>query len=256
MKIFITLLLVHLSTIANLHATEIKGTPEELKAFLFPDKKVVSLSADVERRVYADQAIVSVVVKNEAKTLSNAMQANAKLRDTLKKRLIESGLAADNIQNSQFSSSPQYGWFGDEPKSFEVINRVAVKISDESALQALASITDQFKEMTISGTEYKHTQKESVYEDMKKEALDKILANKRYYESSLDVVLNTANFYDSGLQINATAGARDVEIIEVKAKRLQEADLSYSSAVRRPKATSSFEEIEYTITMRVEFEIN
>lgn len=238
-------------------ATEIKGSPEELRKFLHPQKRSVSLSANVERRVYADQAIVSVIVKNEAKTLANAMQANATLRDKLKTALVEAGVASNDIQNSKFSSSPQYGWFGDKPKSFEVINRVAVKINNEQALQSLATIADKFEEMSIASTEYKHTTKDELYEEMKEEAMQKILASKSYYEKTLGVKLKTLSFYDSGIQSNATNGGRALEMIRVTRLR-EEQDEYKMSSVAKPNHNSqqsSFEEIQYTSDMRVEFEI-
>jgi uncharacterized protein YggE len=238
-------------------ATEIKGSPEELRKFLHPQKRSVSLSANVERRVYADQAIVSVIVKNEAKTLANAMQANATLRDKLKTALVEAGVASNDIQNSKFSSSPQYGWFGDKPKSFEVINRVAVKINNEQALQSLATIADKFEEMSIASTEYKHTTKDELYEEMKEEAMQKILASKSYYEKTLGVTLKTLSFYDSGIQSNATNGGHALEMIRVSGSRKAQDEYNMSSLAKPDynSQQSSFEEIQYTSDMRVEFEI-
>lgn len=238
-------------------ATEIKGSPEELRKFLHPQKRSVSLSANVERRVYADQAIVSVIVKNEAKTLANAMQANATLRAKLKTALVEAGVAANDIQNSKFSSSPQFGWFGDKPKSFEVINRVSVKINNEQALQSLATIADKFEEMNIASTEYKHTTKDALYEEMKEEAMQKILASKTYYEKTLSVTLKTLSFYDSGIQSNATNGGRALEMIRVTGLR-EKKDEYATSSLSKPdynSQQSSFEEIQYTSNMSVEFEI-
>ena len=238
-------------------ATEIKGSPEELRKFLHPQKRSISLSANVERRVYADQAIVSVIVKNEAKTLANAMQANATLRAKLKTALVEAGVAANDIQNSKFSSSPQFGWFGDKPKSFEVINRVAVKINSEQALQSLATIADKFEEMSIANTEYKHTTKDALYEEMKEEAMQKILASKNYYEKTLGVKLKTLSFYDSGIQSNSTNGGRALEMIRVTGLREAEDDFKASSLSKPDynSQQSSFEEIQYTSNMGVEFEI-
>lgn len=258
MKNLLLLLLTYALLIPSLQATEIKGKPEELRAFLHPEKQEVSLSANAERRVYADQAIVSVVVKNEAKTLSAAMQDNSTLRASLKESLIALGIDAENIQNSKFSSSPQYGWFGDKPKSFEVLNRVAIKISDEKSLQAVADITDKFPEMSIAGTEFKHTQKEAVHRELKKEALDKILVDKRYYEENLGVTLKTASFYDSGLKSNATLGEQELEVIQVSGMRLyrEEQSRGYSSELAAPpQVQSSFEEIVYTTSISVEYTI-
>ena len=251
-------LFIAVLTVASFNAasftTELKGTPEELRKFLHPQKQTVKISASAQKRVYADQAIVSVLVKNDARTLAEAMQQNSNLRAKLKSRLVSEGVDAINIQNSQFSSSPQFGWFGDKPTSFEVNNRVAVVIGDEKALQALAAISDSYKEMSIAGTEYKHTQKDRMHTELKKEAMNKVLADKAYYESTLGVTLKTLSFSDSGLNIGATAGERAVEMIQVSGsrKRSDLSSLSYESA-RAPK--TSFEEIEYNTTVSVQFEV-
>lgn len=256
MKNIVFLFVVLFIFVSNAFATELKGTPDELRKFLHPEAHVVSLSSEVERRVYADQAIVSIIVKTEGRTLAKAMQANAKLRASLKASLMDASVNAEDIQNSKFSSSPQFGWFGDEPTSFEVVNRVAVKIDSEAVLQALAGITDQHKEMSIAETEFKHSTKDNVYREMKKEAMTKILESKAYYESSLQVSLKTRAFYDSGVNIGTTNG-------ELALGRM----ISHDSSAKRSMLSSSydpspfdsesqsFEEILYKISVRVDFEI-
>lgn len=258
MRFFLFCILGQFIFAGSLYATEIKGNPEELRKFLHPQKSTVSLSAQVERRVYADQAIVSVVVKNENKTLAKAMQENAKLRESLTTSLIAANVSAADIKNSQFSSSPQYGWFGDKPKSFEVINRVVVTINNEQSLQALASVTDKFDEMSIAKTEFKHTTKDDVHLELKKEAMNKILKDKAYYENTLNVDLNTLSFHDSGLNIGTTDGEIAVERIMVTGTREKQSKTSsgvYEDNYNSP-TQQSFEEIKYTTSIRVEFGVS
>ena len=52
MKNLVLVLMSYMIFILNAQATEIKGKPEELRAFLHPEKQRVSLSANAERRVY------------------------------------------------------------------------------------------------------------------------------------------------------------------------------------------------------------
>ena len=257
MRFVLICLLAQLVFTNPLFATEIRGEPEALRKFLHPHKSRVTLNAQVERRVYADQAIVSVLVKNDDKTLANAMQENARLRETLKTSLVSSAVSTDDIKNSQFSSSPQYGWFGDKPKSFEVINRVVVTINSEQALQALASVTDKFDEMSIVGTEFKHTTKDEVHGELKKEAMKKILIDKAYYENSLQVELKTVSFHDSGLIDGPTDGEVALEAIMVTGLKSKQSATS-SNAYNDRNASNgqqSFEEIKYTINLRVDFEV-
>lgn len=258
MKKYLPLFLMLSSISAVCAATELKGTPDELKRFLHPDKRTVSLHTNVERRAYADQAIISVIVKTEEKSLSKAMDENASLRKILREMLVANGVANENIQNSKFSSSPQYGWFGDKPKSFEVVNRVAIKINSEVGLQSLANIADQYDEMTISATEFKHTKKDELYLSLKDEAMKKILAEKAYYEKNLNVSLSAIYFHDNGISPVNTQGARVLRsraLAEAKGLRLeQEASYADTSTQYKPPQ-SSFEEVEYHLNMRVDFEL-
>lgn len=77
---------------------ELKGAPEELRQFLHPQKKTMSVSASAEKTAYTDLAIVSVVVKTEEKLLSNAIAKNSELRERLTTSLVAQGLDKAKIK--------------------------------------------------------------------------------------------------------------------------------------------------------------
>ncbi|WP_317932100.1 SIMPL domain-containing protein [Halioxenophilus sp. WMMB6] len=234
-------------------AAELTGSAEELRSFLHPNEKLVSLAGDAEQKAYSDEALVSMVVSTKAKQLAEALEANARLRDSMRAQLLAGGIAADDINNSQFSSSPQYGWFGKTPSSFEVANRVVVRITHEQQLQLLAEVADQHSEIDLADTEFKHSKKEHFLQLVKQTALDKVLVEKALYEKNLGVKLTPVNFREERLLTHATPGARMLEEIVVTARRR---DSSYADVpVARKEPATRFDEIEYSAHIVVDFKI-
>jgi len=170
-------------------APELKGAPDELRRFLHPSDYIVSISGDAQETAFSDKAIVSLVVTTEEPKLSAAIAANGSLRTQTAAELTAAGIKADNINNSRFSMSPQYGWFGKTPTSFKVVNRMAIAIFDESELKAVANVADESAQMQISDTTFEHTKRDEFRALVKKRALDKILAQKALYEDRLGVTL-------------------------------------------------------------------
>lgn len=238
---------------------ELKGNPEELRGFLYPNDNILSISADAEEAAYSDQAIVTLLITTEEKQLAKAMISNRSLRETITHTLRDQNVDEANIKNAKFSSSPQYGWFGDDPKSYQVVNRMAVTISAETQLEALAKIADQYEEVIIGSTEFKHTLKEAYNAQVKDKALDKVLAQKTAYETKLGIHLTPIGVRDIEILAEPSYGAKS---LNQKIRRDVEADAeNYSSVVSRmssaPASTkqTSFDEIEYRAQVIVDFKI-
>ncbi len=234
---------------------EIKGSPDELKSFFHPDQKTILITDTAEERAYTDHALVNLVVTTEDKLLSTAMSLNQNLRQKIKKTLLENGIPENDIKNSKFSSSPQYGWFGSDPDSYEVMNRVAIKIATEKQLQAIALVSDNHDEITFAGTSFEHSKKIAFQKMVKEKALNKILEKKKFYEASLGIKLFPIAFSESDVGFAATHGAHllDEEII-VTGSRASKTSLSKQRNYA-PQRDNSFDEIEYRATVSVEFRI-
>lgn len=255
MRIILGLSICLLTFAAN-SAPEIKGNPEDLRSYFHPEEKIISIRDKAEETAYTDQAVVDLVVKTEDKLLAKAINLNSELRNTIRKELISSDLDGQSIKNSKFSSSPQYGWFGSKPSSFEVMNRVSVTIDSEKHLEILAKIADRYDEVTLSGTIFKHSKKEEFEKKVKQMALEKVLAKKSFYEKSLGIKLIPISFTESDIGFQATRGADMFEDeIVVTGIRASKED-SYS---RKRKATSynsdSFDEVKYHAVITVEFQV-
>jgi uncharacterized protein len=238
-----------------LSAPELKGTPQELRGFLHPADKVVTITGQAEEKAYSDVAIVSLVVTTEDKLLSNAISQNTSLRAKITQSLLASGVNKNSIKSSKFSSSPQYGWFGKKPTSFKIVNRMAISITNEAHLKDIAVISDQFEEVDLSDTEFEHSAKDEYNQKVKAKALDKVLKQKAFYEKTLGLKLTAISIRDSNIHQMATRGARVLESVVVS-RRLDESD-SYSSIAKfkEQAPSTSFDEIKYQADITVDFKI-
>jgi uncharacterized protein YggE len=237
--------------------TELKGSPEALREFLHPRENRVSLSAMAEETAYSDIAIVSLVISTKEKELAESIEANGTLRENIRKAMLAAGVSNEKINNSKFSSSPQYGWFGKTPASFEVINRMAIEISTEAQLQAIAKITDQYEDVSLSSTEFKHSGKDAFMKKVKEKALAKIKDQQKLFENQLSVQLTPVVFYDQNVGFGATHGAVQLQEATLVAQRSksEEYDVSRARSQSPVAAARTFDEVKYTANITVEFKV-
>ncbi|BFM13182.1 hypothetical protein R50072_33350 [Simiduia litorea] len=237
-------------------APELKGSPEELKGFLHPSSQTLFISDSAEETAYSDQAIVNLLVTTEEKTLGSALEKNAALRNNIRTQLTAQGIAANDIKNSKFSSSPEFGWFGKEPSSYKVVNRMSIKIEQEASLQNIANISDQYKEVVLSGTQFEHSKKTDVSQKVKTLALKKVMEKKAFYESTLGIKLTPLSFDESVSDGLPTEGASQLEEIVVTGVRVKSDSYSSRRQYEPVNPASSFDEIKYTARIKVEFRVN
>lgn len=239
------------------HASpEIKGNPDELRSYFYPKEKTLVIRDEAIETSYTDQAIVNLVVKTEDELLSKSIGLNSEIRKKITAIFIQAGIDESDIKNSKFSSSPQYGWFGSKPDSFEVMNRVAIKITTEKQLEAIALVADNNTEITLSGTEFEHSKKLEFEKLVKEKALNKVLEKKAFYEKSLGVKLVPVSFSESDVEFNATRGANLLEE-ELVVTGIRASKGSYSKKREYdPGRQSSFDEVKYRAVVSVEFKVN
>lgn len=232
---------------------ELKGSPEELRQFLHPTDHTVTLTGTHEETAYSDKAIVTLVITTEEDRLADSIQANARLRTEISLSMTDAGIDAKEINTSKFSTSPQFGWFGSKPKSFEVVNRMAIGITEESHLQLLAQLADENDEVVMADLAYEHTEKEQFEEDVKKSALNKALAQRSLFEEQLGVSLVPIGFNERPVMPYATAASSYIEEIVVTASRAR-TDAAVSSEPFTPPA-QTFDEVTYQATVYVTFKV-
>ena len=257
MSRFFTLVFVAVVAVSALAQTEIKGNPEDLRQFLHPSDKVVTISGHAYKKAYSDKAIVSLVITTEHKALAEAISANSKLRDTISAKLSAAGISKENIKSSKFSTSPQYGWFGKKPDSYKVVNRMAININDEAHMREIAAVADTYKEIEFSDTAFEHSKEDEFMEKVKSEALDKVMQQKSFYEKTLGIKLSPVGFRDQQVGRAATRGALVLEEVVVQGFRSGGESYQPKAKARNVGQTqeTSFDEIKYEATVSVDFKV-
>jgi len=193
------------------------------------------------------------VITTEQNELADALARNSQLREKVVATLITKGLKAEDINTSKFSTSPQFGWFGKSPKSYQIVNRMAINITDEKQLQEIARLSDSNEAIELSGTKYQHSKKKAFIALVKKKALQDVMQQKQFYETALGVKLTTKSFRDSNLGFGGTLGSQafaDKIVITGSRKKRQEVS---SFAPNRTQQSQSFDEVEYKAEILVDF---
>ncbi|WP_444889665.1 SIMPL domain-containing protein [Microbulbifer sp. DLAB2-AA] len=238
---------------ACLAAPEIRGTPQDLRGLLHPAENIVTIRGSAEETAYSDKAIVSLIVTTEEELLSNAIDANHRLRSKLHQSLTEAGIKGANIKSSKFSSSPQYGWMGKKPKSYKVVNRVTISINEESQLHSIAQLTDQNEDVEIANTIFEHSEKNLFNKKVKSRALQDILEQKADYEKALGVQLTPIGIRGDNIHYRATEGAMAIEEVVVTASR--DSSSNFESNFFDSGQDKSFDEVIYEAELSVDFRV-
>ena len=250
----LALVLLILFPLAVYGQPQLSGSPDELRGFLFPTPNTVNISGEGELVAYKDVARVSLLVTTEERDLNRAMAENQQIRLSLIDALLAAGIAEDDINNSRFSSSPQFGLFGRSPSSFEVSARLEVSARNEEQLQLLASMADEHDEVEFERTEFEHSEEESSERQVRELAIEDVMEQKAYYEASLGLQLEAINFYYGGVRQMARAMP-----LAARADFAMAENMAVSSGAAAPSAAStiapSFDEVRYQTSVTVVFEI-
>jgi uncharacterized protein YggE len=239
----------------SLAQAQLSGTPDELREFLHPRPNTVNINGEGELTAYKDVAKISLMVTSNERSLSQAMQVNQALRLELIQEFIAAGIPADAINNSKFSSSPQFGLFGRNPNSFEVSARMEIEVVSEEHLQLLAAAADEHDEVDFQSTAFEHSEEDAFEDQVTQMALQDVMAQKAYYESSLGLELKAINFFYGGIRQMARAMPRTMmtpELAMESNNRTAASSLAVSSAL---PVAPTFDEVEYQTNINVVFEI-
>jgi hypothetical protein len=220
---------------------EIRGTPGELKDFLQSSSRYVTLDDQATEKAVSDRAIVELSVTTENRSLSAALDANRGVRGR-----VMADLQAASIRTAEFSTSPEFGLFGSKPSSFNVVNAVSVTVTDEAQFRAAAGLVDRYKEVQLSDTRFEHSGKDKTQERVRKAALDKVMASRRFFEEELGLKLRPVAFGTSG----SGSGTNAVEEIIVTTRKME-----VPLAMEALDLPDGFDEIEYRARVSVTFEV-
>lgn len=232
---------------------QLSGSPDELRGFLFPRPNTVNISGEAELTAYKDIARVSLLVSTEARSLNQAMAMNQELRSSLIEQFVGAGIAAEDINNSKFASSPQYGLFGRNPSSYEVSARLDVEVASEQFLQLLAAAADEHDEVEFESVEFEHSAEEDFETQVRELALADVMEQKSFYEDTLNLELRAINFFYGGIRQMARAMPMAMAMQEMAVDTV--GGLAASSIASASAVAPSFDEVEYQTSVTVVFEI-
>lgn len=237
----------------SLGQAQLSGTPDELREFLHPRPNTVNISGEGELTAYKDIAKVSLLITSDERSLSAAMEVNQQLRLELIQGFVAAGIPAEDINNSKFSSSPQFGLFGRNPNSFEVSARMEIEVNSEEHLQLLAAAADEHDEVEFESTAFEHSEEDSFEDQVRESALQDVMAQKAYYESSLGLELQAINFFYGGIRQMSRAMPMAAMSQEMAIDANTRGPTAMSLAA--PVVAPTFDEVEYQTNITVVFEI-
>ena len=241
--------LVAVSLSPSAGSAELSGSPDELREYLRSETRTVTIRDEATETAYTDVAEITLVVTTEARTLASAMEQDNSLKESVFNKLVASGIDADDIQSSKYSASPQFGWFGDTPNSFEVVNTLTVTVAEDSLFRRVAEISDSDKAIRFAGAKFEHSKKDEFEDRVRDKAVNAVLSDKEYFENKLGLRLTPVAFNFSDVFADQYGGFGVLEEVVVTAQR----SASIAPAARAP--ASSFDEVEYRVSVSITFAV-
>jgi uncharacterized protein YggE len=188
------LVLLLLAAAAVAAETELKGTPDQLTAYLSGLPKLVSIVGESEVKVPADRALVTLKISTESKSLQESLRLNQEARGRVGSFLKENGFGTNQIQAARFSSTQKYGIFAEKAKSHRVDNFLKITVRDEKEFQAVANTVDRWPEVHFLGIDFEHSNKEALKARAQSQACDNAGERRKMFEEKLGVKLTAKRF--------------------------------------------------------------
>jgi len=177
--------------------TELKGTPENLTAYLSGLPKLVSIVGESEVKVPADRAVVTLKISTESKSLQESLRLNHEARGRVASFLKENGFGTNQIQAARFSSTQKYGIFAEKAKSHRVDNFLKITVRDEKEFQTVANAVDRWPEVHFLGIDFEHSNKEALKARAQSQACDNAGERRKMFEDKLGVKLTAKRFSEA-----------------------------------------------------------
>jgi uncharacterized protein YggE len=247
-----TLLALQLTAFAE---PEIKGTATELSQYLNTLPKNVIVTGEAEVRVPAHRAVLNLRVITESRSLQEALRLNVDARNRLSDYLKKQGITEDRIHASKFSSTPQFGLFGDKAKSYRIENVVRVAVQDDKEFQAAGAAVDQWAEVQFGGVEFEYADREALKAKVTNDACDNASTRKKTYEEKFGFQLTPVNFSEG---IVSERNVQPSNYDETKRGYLSSGPRSSWAQEGQPsteESISSLGELVYTARVSVEYSV-
>jgi uncharacterized protein YggE len=156
--------------------------------------KIVSIAGEAELRVPAEQAVVTLKVTTENKSLHEALRLNQEVRGKVIAYLKSHNMPEERVHASKFSSTPRFGLFGEKAKSYKVENLVRITLEDEHEFQLTASTVDSFPEVQFVAADFEVKDKEAMKAKAVAQACDNANKRRDLVQEKLGLTLKATGF--------------------------------------------------------------
>jgi uncharacterized protein YggE len=136
-----------------------------------PGMRQVTVAGHGEVKGRPDTATVQIGVETEAPTAKDALAQNTAQAQALQKKLADLGVAAKDIQTSNFGISPAYGSDGRQVTGYHVTNSVMVTIRDLDQAGALLDEVVQAGANSIYGINFSISDQQKLLEQARAQAV-------------------------------------------------------------------------------------
>jgi uncharacterized protein YggE len=152
------------------------------------DGTLLSISAQAEARRVPDVATLSAGVVTQAADANAAMRANATQMDKVMAAIKAAGIAERDIRTSGISLNPQYKYVENQSPTitgYQASNTVDLKVRDVARLGKVLDALVASGANQVNGPNFEIDQPEPVYDQARRDALQKAQARAEMYAKAL-----------------------------------------------------------------------
>ena len=165
------------------------------------DGTLLSVSAQAEARQVPDVATLSTGVVTQASDANAAMRANATQMDKVMAAIKAAGIADRDIRTSGISLNPQYKYVENQSPTitgYQASNTVDIKVRDLSRLGKVLDALVASGANQVNGPSFEIDQPEPVYDQARRDALEKAQARAQMYAKTLGLKVRRIVSIDEG----------------------------------------------------------
>ena len=165
------------------------------------DGTLLSVSAQAEARQVPDVATLSTGVVTQASDANAAMRANATQMDKVMAAIKAAGIVNHDIRTSGISLNPQYKYVENQSPTitgYQASNTVDIKVRDLSRLGKVLDALVASGANQVNGPSFEIDQPEPVYDQARRDALEKAQARAQMYAKALGLKVRRIVSIDEG----------------------------------------------------------
>jgi uncharacterized protein len=165
------------------------------------DGTMLSVSAQAEARQVPDVATLSTGVVTQASDANAAMRANATQMDKVMAAIKAAGIADRDIRTSGINLNPQYKYVENQSPTitgYQASNTVDIKVRDLSRLGKVLDALVASGANQVNGPSFEIDQPEPVYDQARRDALEKAQARAQMYAKALGLRVRRIVSIDEG----------------------------------------------------------